>query len=507
MFKILLVEDDAKRFKNFSNALINKDIKAYEKSCFIDSNIYYSNNENKFCKKVKKFADNKKIIDLYFYLFKIIEDEQIDIIFIDLFLSDNDNDNQITTGEKLIKKIRSNILHKNIPIVLHSRGKDKTEDLSNRNILKGNTYFIPTKIVINNPKQLRDKIFEKIDNTKITVNIEEYRKKKFHYNIAFLCALKKELNAIKQFIKIEEEKTKKVKIAECGNSPCQYGYFIDKKKGIILKVLLKYMKENDSIFGNYGERITSKVANDIIKNCKPEYIAMTGVMAGYKYKVKLGDIIVAKHTFVKNDERSGKGDFEIPDDHRSYSKCFDKHIDTLKTLYQDDSILSQAFDFFIKNYQGEDDKLNEAVNKLLKRKKDTKVKQNDLKKFFQETLKILENKSKRNSKYTVNSKRFSINTGSVLTRNRVLDNQDEFDKIVQKKNSIIGLEMEIDALYRVAENSKNTKAIALKTVVDYADGKKNKAWHTVGSYLSAKIMLTLFLEIVYPSIMQDNMEN
>ena len=84
----------------------------------------------------------------------------------------------------------------------------------------------------------------------------------------------------------------------------------------------------------------------------------------------------------------------------------------------------------------------------------------------------------------------------------MLDNQKEFDKIVEKKESIIGLEMEIDALYRVAEKNDNTKAIAIKTVVDYADGAKNKAWHTVGSYLSAKLMYTLFLEIIYPEKMK-----
>lgn len=482
---VLIIDDNNRRATKIRKALEGTKIICPETDLL--QKVEFPTIDN-LSKKVRDLA-KKSVNELYFYVFRLLEEEKINLLFLDLSLKENVEKGK-TTGEMLIEMLLSNVLHKKLPIIAYSRNIDHESKLNNpEKYLGKNVNYVPTDMD-GGICEIRSAIFSKISSTKFHAIVSEYKKRNYKYNIAFLCALKKEYDAVVQFVELEKEDPKKFKIDNCGTNACHFGYIIDEEKGIILKVLAKYMKDNDTIFGEYGERKTNEVAGDIIENCTPEYIAMAGVMAGYKHKVKLGDVIIAKHSFIKMDERNGDGDFIISDSHRKYSDCFEKHICALKTVYHDDSILSLALDSFINDYKNSDIELNEAVNKLLGRKSDTVITSEDLRLFFQRS---------SDEKYDI---RYRIHEGAILTRNRVLDNQKEFDKIVEKKESIIGLEMEIDALYRVAEKNDNTKAIAIKTVVDYADGAKNKAWHTVGSYLSAKLMYTLFLEIIYPEKMK-----
>ncbi len=444
--QILLVDDDTKRFENFKKALNDQSVASmqdtnWEKSDFKNSNIY---TEDNFCNTISELA-TKDLSELYFYIFKIIEKEKINIIFMDLFLSEKKDNNDRNTGIELVKLLRSNILHKKIPIILHSRGIENSDRIYEKKALEGNALFIPTEKVINDPSALRERIFEKIDFTKLKTDIGQYRQREFDYNLGVLCALPKELKPIADLM---DEEPKNI---ESGDSKTfKSSYMIHKDKAKILKVVYKTPDEA-------GNLTALSLTQTMIRDFKPQYIAMTGIAGGFKDNVKLGDVVIVRHSF---DWQQGK--------------------------YEGNKFLQRAEPFII------DKSLKHTIKeKFLDDFNDNKFSIEEMTNDFDDIKKI--NELKQNE----NIQSFCFRFGPFATGSAVVASERKGKTILEQHDKSGGLDMEIYAIYKAAyESNIGTKAIAIKGIVDYVDEDKGDDWHEFASYASAKTLYKLFMEYI-----------
>ena len=118
--KTLIIDDNYTNTEQMALGLKDLDIN------FIYPYIQENNkNENKnidFSTTIKNYAINKQITQLYGYIKNVIKDEKIDLLFLDLNLTDNESYGE-TTGEELIKLFLESDEQflSNLPIVIVSR--------------------------------------------------------------------------------------------------------------------------------------------------------------------------------------------------------------------------------------------------------------------------------------------------------------------------------------------------------------------------------------------------
>jgi len=499
MKNILIIDDEFSQFQLVRRALFEKkneeNSNQEEKDEAENEKYFFSPTEyqcfprkdeaESFCNRVADFSENNKLNELYFYIVKYIEEHEIEAIFTDRSFKEEElSAAGNATGEIIINKLKNNTLHKELMYVIYSRRANAPTGVLEELLEDGeNNVLIPT---VHDVGLYRNAFLSYLGNGKDTssflMRIKSLKSRNYQYNIAFVCALEKEYDGVKIFLDDGVVNT-----AKCGDSSCFYGYMTNKDTGIILKVLMIYMKENDTFFGEYGPLETIEVSGNIKNNCKPEYMVMTGVMAGYKGITELGDVIVSKTSYKCKSPRNSKSNPEFFRDPESYSGCFQNHIQTLK----------------MENKKNLDNNELSILGKIV----EEYIQENgEIEKYELETDGIEEEKTLEDIvgfDIEGDKSRFKIHEAATITRDGVLDDQDIFNSIYEKNDSIIGLEMEIYALYKNIGSCDDIKTIALKTVVDYADGKKHKAWHKLGSYMSAKIMHKLFLEIIYPSKIRD----
>lgn len=187
-----------------------------------------------------------------------------------------------------------------------------------------------------------------------------------------------------------------------------------------------------------GMVATAIISTRLIKLLAPKIVAMTGICAGNKEEVALGDVIVAESTW---DYQSGK---LIKEGDEIKFKVSPHHL----------SVKDQIKNFFIQLSRD-----NQFINSI-KHEVDGKV--------IDPSLKI----------------------GSLVSGASVIADDSTIFKIKdQQDRKILGIEMEIYALYAACFSSAlEPTYFALKGVCDYGDTEKNDAYQSLAANNSAQAL-------------------
>lgn len=192
-----------------------------------------------------------------------------------------------------------------------------------------------------------------------------------------------------------------------------------------------------------GLTASAVLSMKMINRFRPHYLAMTGIAAGVRGEVNIGDILVADPSW-----DYGNGKIKIENE---------------KSVFYPDP-------------------LQIRLNVDIKAK-----------------LKLLNNNTNllKNIKYNYSLQRpdndIKICIGAVGSGSAVLADKNVIDSIKEHARKIVGIDMETFAVMYAAEYCSKPRPIAfsLKSVCDFADSNKNDSYQQYSSYLSAQILYYL----------------
>lgn len=249
----------------------------------------------------------------------------------------------------------------------------------------------------------------------------------YQYDLVVICALQEELEYVTQSM----EDVKQIKIPYDDFIYFEGYYIKDGKKIMAIATCSTQM----------GMVAASTLTTKLIYNFCPKYVVMTGIAAGVKNKVNMGDAIVAEYTW---DYGAGK---EIVDE-----SGHKKHRNTIQQIHIDATLSNM-------------------------------VRQLQLDEKFMETVKKDATGRKPRSK-------FKVVLGAVASGAAVIADPDKVKDIIDNQvRDLVAVEMEIYGVYYAANwaISPRPKFIAIKSVCDYADAEKNDDFHEYAAYTSVKV--------------------
>lgn len=257
----------------------------------------------------------------------------------------------------------------------------------------------------------------------------------YNYDIAVVCALKEEKDAIMG--SLLEAKVIKV---DYDDDIYYSGYFLkdDKKIRVVI-----------SCANQIGMVACASLTTKMINNFAPKYMVMTGITGGTKPdKMNFGDVIVAVRSW---DYRAGK---DIREEDQA------KHLNTINAIDIDTGMISYC------RCLAEDTKCLENI-----------------KKSFTEGDKPRED--------------LQLLLGPIVSGASVItDPQIVQDVLENQHREVLGIEMEIYGMYYASSWAlkPHPRFIALKGVSDFADSDKGDKYHAYASYTSAKMFEVLAKE-------------
>jgi nucleoside phosphorylase/CheY-like chemotaxis protein len=193
------------------------------------------------------------------------------------------------------------------------------------------------------------------------------------------------------------------------------------------------------------------IATKLINSFRPKYLAITGICAGVRSKVKMGDILIADALF---DWGSGK-----------WAK----------------SLKAPAI-FLPASYQWRLDQQLRA----------------DLKEFSEGYVGLAEHYENYPNKKPKTAPTTHIEV--MASGAAVLQSAEHVSAIRALHKNLIGIEMESYAVFTAAEYSSNPKpkCISIKSVCDFGDDKKSDGFHEFSAYISAKFLQDFALSCLEP---------
>ncbi|MDY7004464.1 MAG: hypothetical protein SWX82_11025 [Cyanobacteriota bacterium] len=278
-----------------------------------------------------------------------------------------------------------------------------------------------------------------------------------------------------------------------------------------------------------GENYTNNLATRLIGELKPRCLAMTGVCAGNKKEVFLGDVIVANQVFkldygklvanYKSKDNQQVRTEEIFHDLRTYNlkrqwefAIQDFPQDWLNTIqtprpksydHQERWLLKKLYDYQQQpeNYPPpqyhperptECPDWKEVIQGLRKQESlktdSVELTEKALKEINNERLEYLED---QHYKDPLNPQ---IHIGVIATTSKLQKDPQLFQRIEKIQRKILGVEMEGAAIGAVAE-IQEIPIIIVKGVQDYADDDKNDQFREYAAEVSARFLLAFFTTI------------
>ncbi|MFM4777923.1 hypothetical protein ACEUD0_19055 [Aeromonas veronii] len=199
-----------------------------------------------------------------------------------------------------------------------------------------------------------------------------------------------------------------------------------------------------SVVAAHCERVgmvsSTLTCTNLIYHFSPKVITMTGICAGIKGKVSLGDIIFADLVWdYQNGKRLENGQHDIDPHQVAAALCIKAHAQQL----QGDSNLFKEIAI---NYDGVD---------ITSRPK--------------------------------------LHIGPIAVGSSVLEDQNIVENIKLQNRKVIGIEMETYGVYYSAINAPSPppKVFAMKSVCDFADAEKNDNYQEYAAYTSAQALKAL----------------
>lgn len=354
----------------------------------------------------------------------ILRKKNIDIMILDIYLPQIYGDDILQDGGitllKTLKKSKTYSYPRYVISVSGYEDSTKVFETSEGNIHKA-IYYDPT----NNQWEI---ILQQCLDTAIAIISNTVVHRSYDYDIAVICALKEERDAVKKFL-ID---VKVVKI-DYDNDIYYVGYFMKDDKKI--RVVISYANQ-------MGMVAATSLTTKMINNFAPKYMVMTGITGGTKPdKMNFGDVIVALRSW---DYRAGK-------DIRKEEQA--KHLNTINAIDIDTSMISYCRC------------LAEDANTL-----------NAIKESFTEGEKPEED--------------LQLLLGPVVSGASVVtDPQIVQDVLDNQHREVLGIEMEIYGMYYASSWAlkPHPRIIAVKGVSDFADSDKGDKYHAYASYTSAKV--------------------
>ena len=250
----------------------------------------------------------------------------------------------------------------------------------------------------------------------------------YDYDIAIICALENpEFKAIKDL----SENWVNIKKDNTALSFYETFFEFEQKKLKVIAVSIDKM----------GMVPTAVLATQTIEMFRPKYLTMTGIAAGIKGEVELGDIIVFNPSW-----DSGSGKLKVDE---SGKELFE--IDPKQETIDSDIILN------IKELSGD----TQFLNKLREYWKYSKIKSV-----------------------------ITVHTGPVASGAAVIANENIANEIKAQSRKLLGIEMEAYGLIYAAKHATNPKPqpLVIKSVCDFADKDKNDGFQEYAAYTSANFL-------------------
>lgn len=354
---------------------------------------------------------------------KIMGQKDIDIMILDLHLPISFIEGPVYEGGiTLINEVKASKRYKYPKYVISlSQHANETE------VFKKATGDIHKYIIYDEKnKKWTEELLRFLQSILPTFNNEVFHRN-YLYDLAVICALLEELEYVKQSL-VDVHQIK----APFDDFIYFEGHYLkDGKKVMVIATCSTQM----------GMVAAATLTTKLIYNFCPRYVVMTGITAGVKSKVKMGDAVVAEYTW---DYGAGK---EVVDE--SGQK---KHKNTIQQIH-----ISPELSNMVRQLQLED-----AFLKAVK--SEAKV------------------KKPRN--------KFNITLGAVATGAAVIADPDKVKDIINSQvRDLVAIEMEVYGVYYAANwaISPRPKFIAIKSVCDYADAEKNDDFHDYAAYTSVKV--------------------
>lgn len=359
---------------------------------------------------------------------RILLQSTIDIMILDICLPLHPGDDlQKDGGIKLLKEIKGSVRYTYPRYVISlSEHEELTKEFSlDTGIIHTSIYYN----ALSNEWSIR-----LAESIKAAVSIMENNiiKRSYDYDIAIICALSEELEYVKQSLLEVEE----FKIPD-DDYIFLKGYFV--KDGRKIRVVIAQSTQKGMV---PAAALTTK----LIYSFAPKYVAMTGIAAGIKEKVNMGDAVVAEYVW---DYGAGK---EVIEENETI------HRNTIEQIQLDTSMSSM-----VRHLSNNARELAEIKQNFHGNKPDYELK---------------------------------LHIGAVATGAAVIANPQKVKEIQNQIRDVMAIEMEIFGVYYAARWSINPKPkfIAIKSICDFADEKKTDDFHFYASYVSAKILEKLAKE-------------
>jgi nucleoside phosphorylase/CheY-like chemotaxis protein len=199
-----------------------------------------------------------------------------------------------------------------------------------------------------------------------------------------------------------------------------------------------------------GMASAASVAMKLCVKYNPDYLIMTGILAGIEGKVEMGDILVADPCW---DWGSGKLTIK------------DGEVKFLSSPYQIQ--LDSRLQSIVKKISAERTYLDELYCSW----KETTRPSHDL----------------------------NLHVGPIATGAVVLEDPNTVDNILVQNRDTIGIEMEAYGVAAAAKNASSTppKTLIIKSVCDFADPHKGDKWQKYAAYTSSSIAFKLIQEHLF----------
>lgn len=358
----------------------------------------------------------------------ILSKVTIDIMILDICLPLRPGDGlQMEAGIKLLKEINGSARYTYPRYVI---ALSEHEKLTKEFSLEAG--IIHTSIYYNSASN--EWCIRLSESIKATVSImgNNIVKRSYDYDIAVICALSEELEFVKQGLTDVQEFC----IPDDDYIFFKGYYLIEGEKRRVVVAQSTHM----------GMVPASTLTTKLIYNFAPKYIAMTGIAAGIKGKVNMGDVVVAEYVW---DYGAGK---EAVDGENTI------HKNTIQQVLLDPKISNM-----VRRLSLDANGLAEIKSQFQGMKPDYELR---------------------------------IHMGAVATGASVVAAPERIKLIQNQIRDVIAIEMEIFGVYYAARwaISPQPKYIAVKSICDFADQDKDDKFHSYASFTSAKVFEKLAKE-------------
>lgn len=360
---------------------------------------------------------------------RVVEEQKFDLMILDLVLPNDFGD--VERPENGVDFLREIMLDPNKKCPFHILGitgkPEYINDFTEK--FKEHLWFlIEYKSGVESWKSLLRNKIEYLIQSKTEIQVEAVDR--YEFDVAIITALDKELKKI-----LNLNWNWKEKHIVNDQTPFNIGQF--EKDGITIRVV-------SACTPQMGMCAASTLSMKLIQHFRPKFLIMSGIAAGIKGEVNLGDIIIADEIWdassgkIKGDK--DKGNLFLPDA---------KH----KTLDED---------------------LKELMLNIKRKKKYV----DDIKNKYQST---------------APQTSLEIHIGPMTSVPAVIQSEEEINKIKSQSRKLLGLEMEAYGVFYSAAHASRPKPkpISIKSVCDFANEEKEDSVQDYAAYTSASFVYHL----------------